>query len=360
MAEEASSETGDSEADSTRLISRRERKNAKARERAALTAERVEEIRAKPPEVRTREESALLEKFELRRSRRNERSRERAEDKRKEIERILAVPAKERSAKEIEFLSKALDAKERKNQGDRSRRQKLRSLGVPARMGLKKAADQGLLSTEEAGQKLGLKIKKYLDPWSQSKGPSQPALPSLDEDKEFNVNTFTPTAEGGENWEQPSGLASLPQATRVPSVLPSTAQGALPQGNVFSELAYRFSGMPPVLPMHGMPAGLMAPGVTPTTQPFAASPPIYPQFYGLPMGMGYVQASPANLAGGFGSAMFDMRGRGSADASQRTLQSPTSNATTQTNQANQEEELDKSREKCSEEANKDDSKDASK
>jgi hypothetical protein len=60
-----------------------------------------------------------------------------------EIDRILAKPEKKRTKIEKQFLDNALSAKKRKNEGDRNRRQRLKQMGVPAKLGLKGAIARG-------------------------------------------------------------------------------------------------------------------------------------------------------------------------------------------------------------------------
>jgi hypothetical protein len=60
-----------------------------------------------------------------------------------EIDRILAKPEKKRTKIEKQFLDNALSAKKRKNEGDRNRRQRLKQMGVPAKLGLKGALARG-------------------------------------------------------------------------------------------------------------------------------------------------------------------------------------------------------------------------
>ena len=125
------------------VLDRRARKNAQSRARAAKLRLRVIEIEKKPEEERTEEEQAIFLQFENRRNRKNDRSRERALEKKEEIDRILAKPEKKRTKIEKQFLDNALNAKKRKNEGDRTRRQRLKSMGVPAKVGLKNALARG-------------------------------------------------------------------------------------------------------------------------------------------------------------------------------------------------------------------------
>lgn len=55
----------------------------------------------------------------------------------------MAKPEKKRTKIEKQFLDNALSAKKRKNEGDRNRRQRLKQMGVPAKLGLKGAIARG-------------------------------------------------------------------------------------------------------------------------------------------------------------------------------------------------------------------------
>lgn len=125
------------------MLDRRARKNAQSRARAAKLRLRVIDIEKKTEEERTEEEQAIFLQFENRRNRKNDRSRERALEKKEEIDRILAKPEKKRTKIEKQFLDNALNAKKRKNEGDRTRRQRLKVMGVPAKVGLKNAMAHG-------------------------------------------------------------------------------------------------------------------------------------------------------------------------------------------------------------------------
>lgn len=126
------------------VLDRRARKNAQSRARAAKLRLRVIDIEKKQAEDRTEEEQQIFRQFENRRQRKNDRSRERALEKKEEIDRILAKPEKKRTKIEKQFLDNALSAKKRKNEGDRMRRQRLKSMGVPAKVGLKGAMARGV------------------------------------------------------------------------------------------------------------------------------------------------------------------------------------------------------------------------
>jgi hypothetical protein len=126
------------------IHARRARKNAQSRARASALKARIAIIQKNPGE-RTEEEISIMKAYDLRRNRKNDRSRERALEKKEEIDRLLSVSGKERSKMDDQFLENALNAKHRKNQGDRNRRIKLKCMGIPAKMGLKRAMEEGKL-----------------------------------------------------------------------------------------------------------------------------------------------------------------------------------------------------------------------
>lgn len=110
--------------------SKRSRKNIQSRARAAQLRARIEEIKRKPEEERTEEESKTLKLYEGRREKKNERSRERAIEKKSEVERISAIPEDQRTEADNINLQIALKAKLRKNEGDRLRRERIKRMGL--------------------------------------------------------------------------------------------------------------------------------------------------------------------------------------------------------------------------------------
>lgn len=139
----ASSDTGLSHVQIS-FLKRRETKNAKCRARAAELKKLVAKIERKPKEEWTAHDEELLQEYNTKRERKNVRSRERALERKAEINRILAKPEQERTKVERAFLENALEARTRKNMSDRQRRELLKQLGIPEKVGLKRAlAEKG-------------------------------------------------------------------------------------------------------------------------------------------------------------------------------------------------------------------------
>ena len=126
------------------ITSRKLRKNAQSRQRAARLREKVESIKIKvaaATAAEAQEDEQLLEEEDVklyqtvedRRARKNNRSRERAMEKKAEVERILAKPECERTKEELEAIDTAKAAKKRKNEGDRLRRERLKSMGLKSK-----------------------------------------------------------------------------------------------------------------------------------------------------------------------------------------------------------------------------------
>lgn len=135
------------------IASRKARKNAQSRQRAARLRRKVESIKTKAKDKELEEVDAkLYHTVEERRARKNNRSRERALEKKAEIERILAKPEIERTKEEMDCLEIANAAKKRKNEGDRLRRERLKSMGLkskPPGVSILSRPDQSLLGGRE-------------------------------------------------------------------------------------------------------------------------------------------------------------------------------------------------------------------
>jgi len=112
------------------LSSKRSKKNAQSRARAAKLRERIEQIKNKPEHERTGEEVKIYKQYEDRRQKKNERSRERAIEKKFDVDRILSIPEQQRADEEQDALETALKAKMRKNEGDRLRRERIKRMGM--------------------------------------------------------------------------------------------------------------------------------------------------------------------------------------------------------------------------------------
>ena len=108
------------------LGTKRDRKNAQSRARAAALRDRLIEIGKKPEELRTDDEKQLMSTNEQRRDRKNKRSRERSLNAKTELERIQAIPEEEKTQEQIEFFIKYTTQRDRKNEGDRLRRNRMK------------------------------------------------------------------------------------------------------------------------------------------------------------------------------------------------------------------------------------------
>eukprot|EP00590_Aulacoseira_subarctica_P005537 CAMPEP_0172425116 /NCGR_PEP_ID=MMETSP1064-20121228/30243_1 /TAXON_ID=202472 /ORGANISM="Aulacoseira subarctica , Strain CCAP 1002/5" /LENGTH=296 /DNA_ID=CAMNT_0013167751 /DNA_START=142 /DNA_END=1032 /DNA_ORIENTATION=- len=108
------------------LGTKRDRKNAQSRARAAALRDRIIEIGKKPEELRTDEEKQLMSTNEQRRDRKNKRSRERSLNAKTELERIQAIPEEEKTQEQLGFLIKFTTQRDRKNEGDRLRRNRMK------------------------------------------------------------------------------------------------------------------------------------------------------------------------------------------------------------------------------------------
>ena len=106
--------------------SKRMRKNAQSRYRAAKYREHIAMIKSKSEQLRTPEEVRTLEDFEDRRNKKNLRSKQRAIEKKERVDNILMKPPNLRTDSEKEFLEVTLRAKYKKNEADRIRRRKIK------------------------------------------------------------------------------------------------------------------------------------------------------------------------------------------------------------------------------------------
>ena len=106
--------------------SKRMRKNAQSRHRAAKYREHISMIKSKSEQLRTPEEVRILEEFEDRRNKKNLRSKQRAIEKKERVDNILMKPPNLRTESEKEFLEVTLTAKYKKNEADRIRRRKIK------------------------------------------------------------------------------------------------------------------------------------------------------------------------------------------------------------------------------------------
>jgi hypothetical protein len=111
----------------------RERKNERARARAAHERNQIEHLKRKGEtgQQLDPDEEEKLHVYERKRARKNERSRVRSQETKDAIQTIQAKPEEKRTEREREFLGMELERKNRKIEGDRLRRQRLRELGLP-------------------------------------------------------------------------------------------------------------------------------------------------------------------------------------------------------------------------------------
>jgi len=98
------------------------RRNLMSRQRESKLRERFVLFKEQKQDPSPAEAKAL-ESYEMRRQRKNARSRERNGEKQHSLQRILQVPEAERCQEDTDTLERLLDARKRKNECDRIRRQ---------------------------------------------------------------------------------------------------------------------------------------------------------------------------------------------------------------------------------------------
>ena len=103
-----------------------DRDNVQRRRRTAWSRERTAEIKSKPVEQRSAEETELLEKLESSRQAKNKRLSTFRLKRKEEKDRILAIDPLERTESEKAFLTKILDCRKRASEYERMRRKRKR------------------------------------------------------------------------------------------------------------------------------------------------------------------------------------------------------------------------------------------